>query len=138
MENLATLSLLQWSIVVGILFCLCVVIVMIRNWISQVRDYEYETKQTIDSLTDNESVKALLSQGYIFCFFWKLEDIHAVGQTMGCYLTDQDCVKITAMIKERFNPETGINNDVIRGAILKYCKCNECHSEPVIIEDYGH
>ncbi len=138
MENLSTLSLLQWSIVLGVLFVVCLIIVLVRNWISHVRDYEYQTKQGLENLTDNEALRDLLNQGYIFCFFWKIEDIHAVGQTLGCYLTDQDCVKITAMIKENFTQETGINNDVIRGAILSYCKCNECHNEPVTFEDYGH
>lgn len=137
MQYLNQISLTQWIVGLGILFILCVIVVLIRNWMEQVKDYEYRTEQAFNDLTDNESVKALLKQGYIFCFFWRVEHIHAVGLTMGVYLTDQDCVKVTSLIKDRFNPETGISNDVIRGAILEYTHPDGIQN-PLTFEDYGH
>lgn len=121
MDTTLTSETVQAMLGLFLLFSLGVIILLIRNWIKHGEAYEAETKKVLADISDDEAVQGVLRQGYIFCFFWRIDDVISMGKALGFYLTDQDAIKITHLIKQRWNPETGLNNTVIREAIMEYC-----------------
>ncbi|MGC3945303.1 MAG: hypothetical protein QM762_12455 [Chryseolinea sp.] len=61
-----------------------------------------------------------VTEGFIFCKLWRASDIHREAAKIGIVLDLHDVYSIVHHIRKQFDPETGVNVNIIRKAIAAY------------------